>query len=152
MSVEDEENGPILYHNSNRQMIQNHTILCADDDEDDIQMLQEAIKEVDGSYQLLKAHNGVDALQQLKELKDRGTLPCLVVLDINMPKMDGRQTFISIRSNEAYAAIPVVIFSTSSSALDKMFFARKDVEYITKPVNYNFLVEVAKRLLSYCGR
>ena len=128
----------------------NHTILCADDDEDDIQMLQEAIKEVDGRYQLLKAHDGVDALNQLNALKATGSLPCLVVLDINMPKMDGRQTFISIRSNEAFAGIPVVIFSTSSSPLDKMFFARKDVEYITKPINYDFLVEVAKKLLSYC--
>lgn len=131
-------------------MNKNHTILCADDDDDDIQMLQEAIKEVDGSYNLLKAHNGVDALNQLKALKQSGTLPCLVVLDINMPKMDGRQTFISIRSQAEYAHIPVVIFSTSSSPLDKMFFARKDVEYITKPINYDFLVEVAKRLLSYC--
>lgn len=133
-------------------MNQNHTILCADDDDDDIQMLQEAIKEVDGSYRLLKAHDGVDALNQLKALKESGTLPCLVVLDINMPKMDGRQTFISIRNQEEYASIPVVIFSTSSSPLDKMFFARKDVEYITKPINYDFLVEVAKRLLSYCRK
>lgn len=130
----------------------NHTILCADDDEDDVQMLQEAIKEVDGRYQLLKAHDGVDALNQLNELKAGGNLPCLVVLDINMPKMDGRQTFLSIRNNEAFAGIPVVIFSTSSSPLDKMFFARKDVEYITKPINYDFLVEVAKKLLSYCRK
>lgn len=130
----------------------NLTILCADDDEDDVQMLQEAIKEVDGRYQLLKAYDGVDALNQLNELKAGGILPCLVVLDINMPKMDGRQTFLSIRNNEAFAGIPVVIFSTSSSPLDKMFFARKDVEYITKPINYDFLVEVAKKLLSYCRK
>lgn len=133
-------------------MNNNLTILCADDDEDDVQMLQEAIKEVDGRYQLVKAHDGVDALNQLSTLKERGALPCLVVLDINMPKMDGRQTFLSIRSNPAYAAIPVVIFSTSSSQLDKMFFARKDVEYITKPINYDFLVEVAKKLLTYCRK
>jgi CheY-like chemotaxis protein len=131
-------------------MNKNHTILCADDDDDDIQMLQEAIREVDGSYRMVKANNGIDALNQLRILKESGTLPCLVVLDINMPKMDGRQTFISIRNNPDYAHIPVVIFSTSSSPLDKMFFAHKDVEYITKPINYDFLVEVAKRLLSYC--
>lgn len=133
-------------------MNNNLTILCADDDQDDVQMLQEAIKEVDGRYQLVKAHDGVDALNQLSLLKEGGALPCLVVLDINMPKMDGRQTFLSIRSNPAYAGIPVVIFSTSSSPLDKMFFARKDVEYITKPINYDFLVEVAKKLLSYCRK
>lgn len=132
-------------------MNQNHTILCADDDEDDIQLLQEAIKEADGRYRLVKAHDGVDALKQLHDMNEKGMLPCLVVLDINMPKMDGRKTFLSIREHEAYADIPVVIFSTSSSPLDKMFFAKKNVEYITKPVNYNFLVEVAKKLLSYCS-
>lgn len=131
-------------------MNQNPTILCADDDEDDIQMLQEAIREVDDRYRLMKARDGIDALNQLDTLKDSGTLPCLVVLDINMPKLDGRQTFLSIRNNQAFAHIPVVIFSTSSSPLDKMFFAHKDVEYITKPINYDFLLEVAKRLLSYC--
>jgi CheY-like chemotaxis protein len=131
-------------------MIKERTILCADDDDDDIQMLQEAIKELDGSYHIAKANDGLDALKQLQAMKEKGSLPCLVVLDINMPKMDGRQTFISIRNNPDLAHIPVVIFSTSSSPLDKTFFDRKDVEYITKPINYNFLVQVAQRLLSYC--
>jgi CheY-like chemotaxis protein len=125
-------------------------ILCADDDEDDIQLLQEAITETDGRYHIVKAHDGVDALRQLDSMKERGYLPCLVVLDINMPKMDGRQTFLTLRKNEAYAGIPVVILSTSSSALDKMFFARQNAEYITKPLNYPFLAEVAKKLLNYC--
>ena len=126
------------------------TILCADDDDDDIQLLREAIKEIDGRYSLVKARDGVDALHQLQTMKEAGTLPCLVVLDINMPKMDGRQTFLSIRNNPDFAAIPVVIFSTSSSSLDKMFFAKKDVEYIIKPINYTFLVDVAQKLLNYC--
>lgn len=126
------------------------TILCADDDDDDIQLLREAIKEIDGRYSLVKARDGVDALAQLQQMKEAGTLPCLVVLDINMPKMDGRQTFLSIRNNPDFTSIPVVIFSTSSSSLDKMFFSKKDVEYIIKPINYTFLVDVAQKLLSYC--
>src|SRR5215204_4253760 len=121
-------------------MNKEHTILCADDDEDDIQLLQEAIRQVDGSYNLAKAKDGLDALKQLQAMKARGSLPCLVVLDINMPRMDGRQTFMSIRNDPEFAAIPVVIFSTSSSPLDTMFFAKKDVEYITKPINYDFLL------------
>jgi CheY-like chemotaxis protein len=125
-------------------------ILCADDDEDDIDMLQEAINAADGTYRIVQAGNGIDALKQLDGLKQQGTLPCLVVLDINMPKMDGRQTFVSIRNNPDFAKIPVVILSTSSSPLDKTFFAKKDVEYITKPINYDYLVQVAQKLLTYC--
>ena len=131
-------------------MTKERIILCADDDDDDIEMLQEAIKAADGTYRIVQARNGIDALKKLDGLKAQGTLPCLVVLDINMPKMDGRQTFISIRNNPDYAAIPVVILSTSSSPLDKTFFTKKDVEYITKPINYDYLVEVAQKLLSYC--
>jgi CheY-like chemotaxis protein len=131
-------------------MNQTHTILCADDDDDDIQLLREAIKEIDVRCSLVKARDGVDALNQLQKMKEAGTLPCLVVLDINMPKMDGRQTFLSIRRNPDFASIPVVIFSTSSSSLDKMFFDKKDVEYIIKPLNYTFLVDVAQKLLNYC--
>ena len=108
------------------------------------------IVEIDNRCQLVKARDGVDALKQLQQMKEDGTLPCLVVLDINMPRMDGRQTFVSLRNNPDFAAIPVVIFSTSSSPLDKLFFDKKDVEYITKPINYSFLVEVAKKLLYYC--
>lgn len=126
------------------------TILCADDDDDDIQLLREAINGIDGRYSLVKARDGVDALAQLQKMKEAGTLPCLVVLDINMPKMDGRQTFLSIRHNPDFASIPVVIFSTSSSSLDKMFFSKKDVEYIIKPINYPLLVDVAQKLLNFC--
>ena len=127
-----------------------YKILCVDDDDDDIQMLHEAINGIDGTHTFVKAYNGVDALQQLNVMKKDGELPCLIVLDINMPKMDGRQTFVSIKNDEELADIPIVIFSTSSSPLDKMFFTKKNVEYITKPINYAILVEVAKRLLSYC--
>ncbi|HWJ26449.1 MAG TPA: response regulator [Flavisolibacter sp.] len=128
----------------------NHTILCADDDPDDLQMLHEAIQSIDGRYRIIEAGDGTIALAQLSELRKNNTLPCLIVLDINMPKMDGKQTFLRIKNDPELSFIPVVIFSTSSSNLDKIFFARENVEYITKPIQYPHLLSVANKLLSYC--
>jgi CheY-like chemotaxis protein len=77
-------------------------------------------------------------------------LPCLIVLDINMPRMDGKQTLVAIQNNPILSTIPVVLFSTSSSALDKTFSESKKVELITKPFTFDTLFKVTSKLLSFC--
>ncbi|RYF87157.1 MAG: response regulator [Chitinophagaceae bacterium] len=129
----------------------NTVILYIDDDPDDVEMLQEAIRSINSGYQLRKAADGIEGLQLLQKMKGNGTLPCLIVLDLNMPGMDGRQTFIKIKQDDVLRSIPVVIFSTSSSSLDQLFFRDKNVEYITKPIQYLRLLEIAKKLLSMCN-
>ncbi|GAA4322453.1 response regulator [Flaviaesturariibacter amylovorans] len=128
-----------------------HTILYVDDDRDDLLLLREAIDHIDGQFTLLEASDGIDGLERLQALKAAGALPCLIVLDINMPRMDGRKTFQLIRQDPELADVPVVIFSTSSSELDKLFFRGKNVEYITKPIRFDQLVSVAGRLLEVCA-
>ena len=83
-------------------------------------------------------------------MKKDKNLPSLIVLDINMPGLGGRETFTAIRDDEEFSLIPIVIFSTSNSAPDKLFFQSKGVEYMTKPLEYTSLLEVASKLLSYC--
>lgn len=129
-------------------MIVNHTILCVDDDQDDLHLLQKAIRTIDPIYTIEEAYNGVEALALLAKMKGEGKLPALIVLDINMPKMDGRETFLSIKNDEHLADIPVVILSTSSSVLDRIFFHKKNVEYITKPIHFDTLLSIAEKLLS----
>ena len=127
-----------------------NTILYIDDDADDIQLLQDALSYIDGNYQLKEAADGQEGLEVLHEMKEKKSLPCLIVLDINMPRMDGRQTFHHIRSDERLSNIPIVIFSTSNSQLDKIYFKGKNVEYMTKPINFPHLIEAATRMLDYC--
>ena len=132
------------------QEVKNHTILYVDDDLDDLQLLQDAIRKIDDQYTIEEAHDGVEAMAKLEELKKSKKLPCLIILDINMPKMDGKQTLVAIQKDEDLASVPVVIFSTSSSVLDKAFFEKKRVAFITKPVDFQHFVQVATDLLSYC--
>jgi CheY-like chemotaxis protein len=128
---------------------QYHAILLVDDDEDDLHILSSTLKQMGSSYEILQAHDGADALSQLRQLRQTGNLPSLIIMDINMPRMDGKQTLTAIKSDDSLADIPIVIFSTSSSEVDKMFFQKKNVEMITKPVEFKTFYDVAQKLLSY---
>ena len=127
-----------------------HTILCIDDDPDDVDMLGDALRSSDPQSVLITAHNGAVGLEQLQALKQASTLPCLIVLDINMPVMDGRQTFMAIRQEKAFDSIPIIVFSTSVSPLDETFFTEKQCAYLTKPLEYTQLLETAHKFLDTC--
>jgi CheY-like chemotaxis protein len=128
----------------------NPYILLADDDIDDLSLLSEVLHKVDTTYIIVQANNGEDALLKLNEMKKYGNLPCLIVLDVNMPKLDGKQTLVAIQSDPELSFIPVVVFTTSSSEVDKLFFQKKNVEMITKPVEFQTLYDVAVKMLEYC--
>ena len=127
------------------------TILCVDDDADDILLLKEAISKIDAHYQIVEAADGVEALSVLHQMNDKDDLPCLIVLDINMPRKDGKQTLVEIQDHPTLSNIPVVLFTTSSSSIDIRFSEQKHVELITKPIDVAHLAITARRLLDYCN-
>ena len=122
-----------------------------DDDEDDRDMLQQALQSIDAEHRIVEANDGKDGLKQLHSLKAADRLPCLIVLDINMPKLDGKQAFMAIKADEEFSRIPIVIFSTSTSALDRMFFERYNTAYFVKPVKVNELATAASRMIGCCS-
>jgi CheY-like chemotaxis protein len=126
------------------------TVLLIDDDKDDLELLEGALKIINDDHKIIEATNGEDGLAKLRNLIIEGELPCLIVLDINMPKMDGRQTFLAIKSDHQLSKIPVVIFSTSTSLLDKSFFERHHTAYFVKPVNFTELARIASRMIGHC--
>lgn len=132
-------------------MEHSHTVLCIDDDADDLELLNNALESTGKDYKVIQAQDGLEGIRRLHELKNAGQLPCLIVLDVNMPRMDGRETFRSIRADEQMEKIPVVVFSTSKSHVDQMYFSGKNVEYITKPAGISPLEEIASRMLQHCG-
>ena len=127
-----------------------HTILYAEDDLDDLFMIKQAFEQFDGTTQLLHANNGFEAIEQLNKAEAEKRLPCLVILDINMPGMNGREALIRIRQSDDYKNIPVVLFTTSSSELDKAFAKKWGAEFVTKPLIFSELEELAKRFISLC--
>src|SRR5215212_7930745 len=115
------------------------TILCVDDDKDDLLMLREAITRSGANYHIVEAFDGQHALELLRQMQQQDNLPCLIVLDINMPRMDGKQTVIALQRDQELAAIPVVLFSTSSSLMDQRFSKAKNVSLFVKPFNHQSL-------------
>jgi CheY-like chemotaxis protein len=124
-------------------------ILCVDDDADDQLMVHDIIRQLDATARIAAALNGIEALQYLQTAKDN-ELPCLIMLDINMPMMDGKQTLVRLKKEARYAHIPVVMFTTSSSALDKSFCQQHNTPFVTKPLKYNELQQTIATILSYC--
>ena len=89
-----------------------HTIFYAEDDLDDLFIVKQAFQTYDGAIKIIHANNGLEALEVLQELCEVDTLPCLILLDINMPGMDGRETLIRIKQHERLKHIPAAMFST----------------------------------------
>jgi len=128
-----------------------NTILWADDDADDLQLMQEILGKSDHDFDIIEVNNGQEALAYLDKAKKEDNLPCLIILDINMPVLDGKETLSIIKKNPAYAAVPIVVFTTSDSELDKIFCQRLNTEMVTKPPSFSSLEATIVRLLSFCN-
>jgi CheY-like chemotaxis protein len=129
-----------------------NTILWADDDPDDLQMMREILLKTEKKFDIIEVNNGKEALDYLGRAKDEGALPCLIILDINMPVLDGKETLSIIKRNDAYQSIPVVVFTTSESELDKIYCERMGTAMITKPPSFSSLESTVGKLLSYCHK
>lgn len=130
--------------------IHKHTILYAEDDLDDFSMIRQVLEQFDGTTEILHASNGFETLKQLDQAKAGQQLPCLIILDINMPGMNGKETLIHIRQSEDFKNIPVVLFTTSSSELDRLFAKKWGAEFITKPLVFSEMKKLAERFVSLC--
>ena len=106
------------------------TILLIDDDADDQEIFAIALEEVAPSYNFISANNGVEALEKLKEGEVK---PDCIFLDLNMPRMNGKQCLQEIKQQSNLREIPVVIYSTSSESREKaQMLAMGASAYVTK--------------------
>lgn len=125
-------------------------VLCVDDDEDDREMVVSAIKKANPSLEVAHAMDGLEAIRILDKAKNIEHLPCLIILDINMPRMNGRETLAVIKKDEKLSKLPVVVFSTYQSSHDTIYCSQYGVELLTKPNSLAKINEEINRLLSVC--
>lgn len=126
-------------------------ILWVDDDTDDLEMFSDAVAALRLPLDIHYARNGQEAMAQLEEDAQQQKLPCLVILDMNMPQMSGRETLVALRSNPAYAGINAVVFTTSESPLDRMTCDKYGVQLYIKPRTYDELKETIRDFLAANG-
>lgn len=128
-------------------------ILIIDDDLEDQQLMKEAFDALVPSQRKIHfAGDGQVAFEFLSQYNDPMDLPCLIVLDLNIPKLTGVDILKMLKSHELLNSIPVIILSSSSSPMD-MEMAKKEgaVEYFTKPTSFVGFKEIAERFSSYCA-
>jgi CheY-like chemotaxis protein len=121
------------------------TILLVDDDPDDIEIFNDAIKEIDNSITLITAHNGVAALQILTS--DILEKPDHIFLDINMPLMNGIECLEKIR-NEEKLDIPVTIYTTSRHYSEYNRSVQLGADFLQKPHDYSSLLVVLRKKIN----
>ncbi len=126
-------------------------IFLAEDDVDDQELLIEALTIQAGSLKVHTATNGKKAALFLDTLPE-DNLPCLIVLDFNLPEVDGGQLLQLLSAKEKYDSIPKVVWSTSNSPNYKQIcLSRGAKAYFVKPNDISGLNKVAKEMLSFCS-
>jgi CheY-like chemotaxis protein len=126
------------------------TIFLADDDPEDQELLFEAFQQITDKYHIKLVSTGKDLMELLSGLED-GNLPCLIVLDYNMPGMNGKDTLKFLHSEERYRHIPKVIYSTSNSFFERAeFLSGGASEFMTKANSIKEILSAAHKMLSYC--
>lgn len=131
-------------------VINKHTILYAEDDLDDLLIVQQAFERFD-HINLLHAPDGKRALHALEDMVAHQKLPCLVILDINMPVMNGKEVLQAIRDDRHLSKLPVVLFSTSNSPTDSTFAERFNAGFITKPIDFSDLEKITDTFVEHCN-
>lgn len=125
----------------------------ADDDADDQILLQEALKENNIPNSISFVQNGeelIDFLNKRGRFESVNCSPGLILLDLNMPKMDGRQALKLIKSDPVLKKIPIVVLTTSRAHSDILECYDLGVNsFISKPVNFAELVEVTREISNY---
>lgn len=131
------------------------TILMADDDEDDCMLASEALTESRLKCELHVVKDGeelMDYLYQRGKYTDpkNAPPPSLILLDLNMPKKDGREALREIKTNSTFKHIPVVVLTTSKAEEDiQLSYYLGANSFIIKPVTFASLVEVMKTIGKY---
>lgn len=131
-----------------------YCVLVADDDVDDQYLLREAFSTTKFDREIVMVNNGEELLDYLNrrgKYSDKDIpFPKIIMLDLNMPKKDGRECLKEIKSNPKFSKIPIVIFSTSNNPEDiNQLYELGANSYITKPYSYNELVEIVEALKKY---
>jgi CheY-like chemotaxis protein len=117
-------------------------ILLIDDDEDDQTLFCEAVKIISPVIQCDLASNGQEGLVKLGGYTQ---LPVMLFLDINMPILDGRETFKIIKASPRFNSLPVTIYSTSNNQDEVRMFLMMGAGYITKPNSFEELVRILSK-------
>jgi CheY-like chemotaxis protein len=124
-------------------------VLLVEDSPGDVRLTQEAFREANTTIRLHVANDGVEAMAFLRREGEHEQVPRpdLILLDLNLPKMDGREVLVLIKSDECLKTIPTVILTTSDSEADILKSYRLQANcYLSKPVQLEAFESLVKSI------
>ena len=123
-------------------------ILLVEDDCVDVMTVKRALKELDVANPLISTGDGEEALDYLHN--DTATRPCVILLDLNMPRMSGIEFMKIAKADDSLKTIPIIVFTTSNTDQDITHsFELGAAGYMVKSVDYNKFIETIKTIDSY---
>lgn len=123
-------------------------ILLVEDDSVDTMTVQRALKDLNVANPLAHTPNGEEALGYLRDESNKK--PCVILLDLNMPKMNGIEFLKVVKADDALKSVPVVVLTTSQEEGDKAeTFGLSVAGYIVKPTDYKKFVEAMRTINLY---
>lgn len=123
------------------------TLLVAEDDPDDRLLVEEAMDEAGFASPVTWVEDGAQLLEYIAAAPDQHPLPALVVVDLNMPRMDGREALAKMKADPRIRSIPIVVLTTSRDPEDVRLAYQLGVNsYIAKPSEFRELVRVMRSL------
>ncbi|MCW3116389.1 MAG: response regulator receiver protein [Chitinophagaceae bacterium] len=136
----------LLYYAAKRFTMSECVIWIVDDDADDIALIKQAFLECSFDVRIFSPTEAKDLIPALERTYARD-LPQVILLDINMPGISGRQLLSRIRGDERFRHIPVVMFTTSNSRIDRNECLKDGANsFLTKPNSYKEMVKVCSSL------
>lgn len=127
-------------------------ILLADDDPEDRMIMEDTFRQIELADIIHFVENGENILTYLDQVGEDISLPSLIVLDLNMPRMNGTQTLKLLKANDRYKNIPVIIFSTSINAIEMDECIKTGASsYVVKPVTYAECLNTARSFYEFCS-
>jgi CheY-like chemotaxis protein len=128
--------------------VTNKPILLVEDDQVDMMTVIRALKQVRITNKVVHLENGEDALNYLRDGSSERA--CIILLDLNMPIMNGIEFLQAVKDDEELRRVPIVVLTTSVEQQDKLSSFNFDVAgYMAKPVDYQQFVEVMRSIDAY---
>lgn len=132
-------------------MASNIKILLADDDKEDQLILSDAFQQIGITNVVHFEDNGEGALTHLEESYQENLLPQLIILDLNMPRMNGTQTLRLLKEDPRFSHIPIIIYSTSLNNIERDECIRLGAHsYIIKPLTFSEYIKSAEYFYNLC--
>ena len=125
-------------------------VLYADDDYEDLDLVREAFNKYADNVELINFRDGIQLLDFIKQLQPGKPLPCLIILDINMPRKNGKEVLRDLRRMEGFEEVPVVLFSTSTLPSEFAFAKSFGAGFITKPLYTEQIAHLVDEMIEHC--